>query len=77
MPKSKEEGKAVLVRIPKGMAEMIEKAVEKKLYRAPADFMYVAAQKELDRAIARLKQWEKMQQEGDCEILSDAEVLSA
>ncbi len=75
MPRSKEEGKAILVRIPKGMAEMIEKAVKNRLYRAPADFMYVAAQKELDRAIARLKQWERMQKEGDCEILSDAEVV--
>ena len=74
MPRSKEEGKAILVRIPKGMAEMIEKAVKNRLYRAPADFFYVAAQKELDRAIVRLKQWERMQQEGDCEILSDAEV---
>ncbi len=75
MPRSKEEGKAILVRIPKGMAEMIEKAVNKRLYRAPADFMYVAAQKELDRAIDRLRQWERMQQEGDCEIMSDAEVV--
>lgn len=75
MPRSREEGKPVLVRVPKEMFEQIEQLVKKKLYRAPADFFYVAGQKELDRAIARLKQWERMQQEGDCEILSDAEVV--
>ncbi len=75
MARSREEGKPVLVRVPREMYEQIEELVKKGYYRAPADFFYVAGQKELDRAIARLKQWEKMQEEGDCEILSDAEVL--
>lgn len=75
MPRGREEGKPVLVRVPKEMYGQIEKLVKKGHYRAPADFFYVAGQKELDRAIERLKQWQKMQEEGDCEILSDAEVM--
>jgi Arc/MetJ-type ribon-helix-helix transcriptional regulator len=75
MARGREEGKAVLVRVPKEMYEQIEELVKKGYYRAPADFFYVAGQKELERAMDRLRQWERMQQEGDCEILSDAEVV--
>jgi len=47
--------KPILVRTPKEMYEQIEELVKKKLYRNPADFFYVAGQKELDRAIERLR----------------------
>ncbi|RLI83208.1 hypothetical protein DRP04_01985 [Archaeoglobales archaeon] len=49
------KGKAVLVKIPKEIYEQIEELVQKGLYRAPTDFFYVG-QKELDRAIERLRQ---------------------
>lgn len=67
--------RSVQVRVPEEMHQEIQELVKSGKYRSTADFFYVAGRKELDRAIARLKQWEKMQQEGDCEILSDAEVV--
>jgi len=45
-----EESKPVLVRVPLGMYEQIEELVKQKRYRNPADFFYVAGQKELERA---------------------------
>ncbi len=54
-----ENSKPVLVRAPEEMYKQIEELVKKKLYRNPADFFYVAGQKELDRAIERLRTLER------------------
>jgi len=59
------------------MHQEIRELVKRGKYRSVADFFYIAGQKELDRVKAeeKIRQWERMQQEGDCEIISDAEVL--
>ncbi|WP_290597481.1 MULTISPECIES: hypothetical protein [unclassified Archaeoglobus] len=67
----------VKVVVPDEMHEEVRELVKRRKYRSVADFFYIAARKELDRIKAekRLQRWEKMQQEGDCEIISDAEVV--
>ncbi len=68
---------AVKVVIPEEMHQEIRELVKRGKYRSAADFFYIAGRKELDRVKAeeKLQKWERMQQEGDCEILSDAEVV--
>lgn len=68
---------AVKVVIPDEMHNEIKELVKRGKYRSAADFFYVAGRKELDRVKAeeRLQHWKDMQEEGDCEILSDAEVV--
>jgi len=71
------EVKAVKIVVPKELHAEIKELVESGRYRSVADFFYVAGQKELDRvkAAEKIREWERMQERCDCEILSDAEVL--
>jgi|Deesub1362A_J573_1020465.scaffolds.fasta_scaffold00511_6 Arc/MetJ-type ribon-helix-helix transcriptional regulator len=67
----------VKVTIPDEMHQEIRELVKRGKYRSVADFFYIAGRRELERIKSeeRLQQWERMQEEGDCEIISDAEVL--
>ncbi len=60
-----QEVKDVMVRVPMGVFQQIEQFVKKGFYRTPADFFYVAGQKELDRAIERLRMFEKKDQKSE------------
>jgi hypothetical protein len=55
------------------------KLCEQGLYRNPADFFYVAGQKELSRMEERARIHEMLQKfkehQEDCEVLADAEVV--
>lgn len=68
---------AVKVVIPDEMHKEIKELVKRGKYRSAADFFYIAGRKELDRVKAeeRLQHWRDMQEEGDCEIISDAKVV--
>ncbi|MBO8183125.1 MAG: hypothetical protein H0Z28_10095 [Archaeoglobus sp.] len=76
------ERKAVKIEIPPGMYKQIVQLCEQGLYRNPADFFYVAGQKELSRMEERARIHEMLQRfrehmkEQDCEVLADAEVVS-
>jgi hypothetical protein len=74
-----EESKPVLLKVPPGMYKQIVKLCEQGLYRNPADFFYVAGQKELSRMEERARIHEMLQKfkehQEDCEVLADAEVV--
>lgn len=75
--KTGSETRPIMVRVPLGMFEEIFRLCKLGKYRNPADFFYVAGQKELDRvkAAEKLREWERKLERCDCEILGDAEVL--
>jgi hypothetical protein len=62
------------------MYKQIQKLCNQGLYRNPADFFYVAGQKELSRMEERARIHEMLEryrkQLEDCEVLADAEVVS-
>ena len=72
--------KAVKLEVPIGMYRKIQKLCEQGLYRNPADFFYVAGQKELSRMEERARIHEMLERYKkhleDCEVLVDAEVVS-
>ena len=52
-------GKPVKVEVPEGLHRNIKELISRGLYRSFSDFFYVAGQKEIDRAIERLRTLER------------------
>ena len=71
MARGRDEGKSVLVRVPRGMYREIEELVKRGLYRAPADFFYVAGQKELERLRNNGVRSVFIDSDGDCEVVQE------
>lgn len=70
MARGRDERKPVMIRVPKGMYKEIEELVRRGYYRAPADFFYVAGQKELER-IRSNGRTVLIDTDSDCEVVQE------
>ncbi len=71
MARGRDEAKSVMIRVPKGMYREIEELVKRGFYRAPADFFYVAGQKELERIRNNGMRSVLIDTDGDCEVIQE------